>query len=257
MVRKAKTVVPSAAAQGKNGHSLISDEKFRQLYGLALRCRLLTQRANGRAAEFAGREAALAGVAADLREGDALLADQVFEGLRGDLSATLRSPGAMTGADLLIDALGSAAADRMRKSGRVTVILFPEDGAESILSEARALAAAARLPVLFVAEAAGPAARSRRVHGNGASGEGEMTTIPVDMHDVIAMYRVAHESIARARGGSGPTRIVCVRPPAMSGRGEDWRNGDATDRLEHWLSARGLPAQQWRREIAAQMGIAI
>lgn len=253
MARKAKSAIPSAAAQGKNGHSLISDEKFRQLYRLALRSRLLTQRANGQGAMLAGREAALAGVAADLREGDALLADRMFDGLRGELSATVRSPGAMSLADLLIDALSRAAADRMRKNGRVTVILFPPDGPKSILHEARAMAADARLPVLFVEEAPEMAEQARRPRSRRTAGAGDMTAIPVDAHDVIAMYRVAHESIARAREGSGPTRIVCVHPPATNGRGEHWRAGDATDRLEHWLSARGLPAQLWRQEIAAQM----
>jgi hypothetical protein len=68
----------------------------------------------------------------------------------------------------------------------------------------------------------------------------------VDAHDVIAMYRVAHESIARAREGGGPTRIVCLEAPLAAGH-----TADAVADLEGWLIARGLPAHEWRQEILA------
>jgi TPP-dependent pyruvate/acetoin dehydrogenase alpha subunit len=85
---------------------------------------------------------------------------------------------------------------------------------------------------------------------------GEMPEIPVDTQDVVAMYRVAHESIARAREGGGPTRIVGVRW-AVTVRGRKGasvkaESEDAVTRLEQWLTARGLPAQEWRREIVAE-----
>jgi TPP-dependent pyruvate/acetoin dehydrogenase alpha subunit len=62
------------------------------------------------------------------------------------------------------------------------------------------------------------------------------------------MYRVAHESIARARQGSGPTRILCLSV-ASAGNGST----NAIQNLEAWLTSRGLPAQQWRQEIVAKI----
>ena len=73
MAIQARNRVPSAAANGKNGHSLISDEKFRQLYELALKLQMAGTHANGDGRGLIwlrGHEAALAGVAADLRDGD-------------------------------------------------------------------------------------------------------------------------------------------------------------------------------------------
>ncbi len=61
------------------------------------------------------------------------------------------------------------------------------------------------------------------------------------------MYRAAHESIERARDGSGPTHIVAV--DWQLGAGKKRVAADAVEHLEEWLMARGLPAQEWRKEI--------
>jgi hypothetical protein len=76
MVDQARTRVPSAAANGKMGHSLISDKKFRQLYELALKLQMLAKRGNGSGRNggwLRGREAVFAGVAADLRPDDVVV----------------------------------------------------------------------------------------------------------------------------------------------------------------------------------------
>ena len=84
----------------------------------------------------------------------------------------------------------------------------------------------------------------------------EYPSIPVDAHDVIAMYRVAHESIERARDGGGPTHIVGLRWQIAAAnprsRAAKTEIRDAVHNLEQWLIARGLPAQQWQRQIVAQ-----
>jgi TPP-dependent pyruvate/acetoin dehydrogenase alpha subunit len=50
--------------------------------------------------------------------------------------------------------------------------------------------------------------------------------IPVDAGDAVAVYRVAHESIEKARRGAGPSLIECVGS-------RDEKNGGALRRLEN------------------------
>jgi TPP-dependent pyruvate/acetoin dehydrogenase alpha subunit len=252
MTNQASNRVPSAAANGKNGHSLISDRKFRRLYELALKLRLATERAQNDGLDWLrDREAVLAGVAADLHEGDVVVAEStssVEEILRGHAPVRVDR---RSFEERVIEALSNAVADRMRKTGRVTVVFLDRARSGKILEEARTLAIAAKLPVLFVEEqqkARGANSRKKRPAL-------EYPSIPVDTQDVIAMYRVAHESITRARDGGGPTHIVGVEwKLAASGRKRAPKSatGDAVRHLEHWLIARGLPVEAWRREIVAE-----
>ncbi len=262
MTIEARNKVASAAGNGKHGHSLISDAKFRQLYEIALKLQLRAQRKNGDGSNWVhGREAVLAGVAADLRAGDGVVAGVTrehvapFAEVVGVAILNRRSF-----EERVICALSDAMADRMRKTGRVSVILSDGVQAAETLKEARALASAAKLPVLFVED--GGTAEQKPVSSTrgkrAAAARNEYPTIPVDTQDVIAMYRVAHESIARAREGGGPTHIVGVRWQLAASGGErcgakrETGSEDAVEHLEHWLRARGLPAQEWRRAIAAE-----
>lgn len=272
-----KTAVPSAAANGKHGHTLISDAKFRQLYGLALRLRRTPGNANGSGRRQRGSatgEAALAGVTADLEAGDVLIAELepcVAEVLRSELpgvtDGAASSPITETFGERVIQALSAAAADRLRGNGRVTVIVAPRGAADprtgKVMGQAHAMAASARLPVLFVEDesatgaAAGSAAAAKKkaastITDGGADGVW-MAAIPVDAEDVVAMYRVAHESMTRAREGTGPTRIVCARWMAETTGRKRPRDGQAIANLENWLESRGLPAQQWRHEIGHEL----
>lgn len=250
MAIQAKAEVPAAAANGKHGHSLISDEKFRQLYELALRLRL---HASGGPATIADREAMLAGVVADLRESDTLLLhDQAS--LPAAVSALLPhlqggTQPAGTFAESVITAVSTAVADGMRKNGRVTVVCAGDRSHEPVLRDARRIAGRLLLPILFVEDWAGAA----RPSGKGAAAATDaMPSIPVDMHDVVAMYRVAHESISRARIGSGPTRILCMAHREAARRNGRAPHSDAVDKLEDWLAARGLPSHKWRRQMEQQ-----
>lgn len=232
----------SRVASGKHGHTLISDAKFRRLYELALQ---FEHRGPGD-----GLRASLAGVAADLRNDDTVVAEEPATAAWLDPRGW-RQPDSGDFSERVIAALGGALADRVRRNGRLTVIVGSGRGSDPIVREAHQIADEARLPVLFVEDC--------RKAENGSAGKrasaplpqriGAMPAIPVDADDVIALYRVAHESIARAREGSGPTRIQCVR----------WTLQNASDKttavrhLEQWLEARGLPAQAWRREIVAAL----
>ncbi|HEX3663043.1 MAG TPA: thiamine pyrophosphate-dependent enzyme [Acidobacteriaceae bacterium] len=222
----------SRDASGKHGHTLISDAKFRRLYALALEQAPDASR---------GLSAAMAAVAADLRGDDVVLAQ-----------ARAAAPDFR---DRVITALSGATADRLRRNGRLTVIVCAGPGNDPILLDAHQVADEAKLPVLFVEDwrNAGKGSATKKNAQEPAPGTareiGAMPAIPVDAEDVIAVYRVAHESMTRAREGSGPTRILCVRWPAMNASD---KKADAVGHLEHWLEARGLPAQAWRREILAE-----
>ncbi|HEX3986782.1 MAG TPA: thiamine pyrophosphate-dependent enzyme [Acidobacteriaceae bacterium] len=220
----------SRVASGKHGHTLISDAKFRRLYALALEH---AQEPNG------GRlNAAMAGVGADLRSDDVVIVPG--RGTTGEFS------------ERVIAAISGAAADRLRKTGRLTVIVCEGPGGDPVLREAHQLADEAKLPVLFVEDwrSANNGSTAKKASAPLPQRIGAMPAIPVDAEDVIAIYRVAHESMARAREGSGPTRMQCVRWPAAN---LPDNSGDAVGHLEQWLEARGLPAQAWRREILAEL----
>ncbi len=246
------TRVTSAAAQAKHGHSLISDAKFRQLYEVALRVQLAGEREQ----RLRGREAALAGVTADMLAGDVVVAEfaaSVDEIARGHATVAMNR---QSFEERVIEALSDAVGDRMRKTGRITAIFFDAAPRSKVLQEARSLAIAARLPVLLVEYGtAKPKRRSSKTKSKPAPLE--YPSIPVDTQDVIAMYRVAHESIVRAREGNGPTHIVGVRwqvaATAAPRRTRKPATQDAVTHLEEWLAARGLPALDWRREIVAEL----
>ena len=240
MATQASSRVPSAAANGKHGSSLISDAQFRRLYELTLRLRLSGPQPSG-AASLGGRAAALAAVTSELRSSDALVADQ-------PIPAAIRlTETAAPFTERVVAALARATADRLKKNARVTVIF---SGSRDLPGEARSLAAAARLPVLFVEDApAAPNGPRSRARAKFPAGPHAPISIPVDAQDVIALYRVAHESIVRAREGSGPTRILCTPWPARIAPSQD-----AVMHLERWLEARGLPAHQWRRDILSGAG---
>lgn len=245
MAIEAGTRITSAAAHGKHGHSLISEAKFRQLYELTLKVHLAGE------ARLRGREAALAGVAADLGSDDVVVAEyaaSVEDIARGHVTVPMDR---RSFEERVIEALSDAVGDRMRKTGRITAIFFDAVQGSKILQETRALAIGAKLPVILVEHGPAKAKRGGSKKGKKAAAL-EYPSIPVDTQDVIAMYRVAHESIARAREGSGPTHVVGVRwqVPATAKRRVAKQN--AVEHLEEWLTARGLPVEGWRREIVAR-----
>ena len=241
---EARTRVSSADANGRPEHTLISEAKARQLFELALDLRAQRERGDDNARWLSGREAVLAGVIAELRNGDALVTErevQLNDALR--LSLAARWPTETGMADLVVESLGEATVDRLRRNGRVTVIFLPAARVDALFAEACALACAAKLPVIFAGDG-----------GAGRSSE-EMPVIPADADDVVALFRVAHESIVRARSGGGPTQIVCTRWRPFGNRAA--AGEDAVARLERWLTARGLPALAWREQWSAGLKTAI
>lgn len=243
--------IPSALKN--NGDSpLISNAKARQLYELALRFTALRGRP-GAASWLRGREGVLAALMGDLHRGDTVVSENpsaLHQALSPHAPGAAPSPMDVTLVDLKFDLPGSGPAVPARRNGRVTVILLPAPNGHAILHDLRSAAFGSRLPLLFVQDhppqTNDTTAKTRRADS--------MPAVPVDVDDVVALYRVAHESIARARNGGGPTEIVCVRwrTSARAHAAHSARTA-AIARLEHWLLARGLPVQAWRDEITAHL----
>jgi pyruvate dehydrogenase E1 component alpha subunit len=79
----------------------------------------------------------------------------------------------------------------------------------------------------------------------------EFPVIPVDAADVVAMYRVASESIHKARHGGGPTLIQAISLPASpDGRKGSNKQPDAIARMETYLAAKGLFSSSWKQELS-------
>lgn len=81
----------------------------------------------------------------------------------------------------------------------------------AVLRRAFQVAAEQRLPILFIAL---PASLTSNRGGPGATGgiaaRCGIPSISADRDDAIAIYRVAQESLGRARSGGGPALIECV-----------------------------------------------
>ena len=85
--------------------------------------------------------------------------------------------------------------------------------------------------------------------------------ITVDGNDVVAVYRVAHEAINRARSGGGPTLIECKTyrwyghseiDPAKYRTPEEvehWKSKDPIPHMEKYLANYGLFSDEFKREI--------
>ncbi len=115
-------------------------------------------------------------------------------------------------------ALGAALAIKRLKLPHVVVVF-------SVLGEAKAstwkktlrIAALEELPVFFVV-LPDPSAKSGKktakmisdLEHSGRKGSAGVPCIPVDASDAVALYRVAQESIGRARVGGGPALMECT-----------------------------------------------
>ncbi|HEU5457705.1 MAG TPA: thiamine pyrophosphate-dependent enzyme [Terracidiphilus sp.] len=141
--------------------------------------------------------------------------------------------------------------------------------ADEAWKQALAFAAAETLPVLFVcflrarkaADFVAAEARFNELHAMARTVQ--VPAIAVDASDAIAVYRVASESIARARMRRGPTLIACLLHPTEHVPDSGPRTGtadvfaDALRGMESYLDRKGLfdPARKAKiaGEIARQL----
>lgn len=249
-----------ATLEGENGFSLISNETLIRLYANLLKCRLFEQHVSGlstagtKSASVMGGEAAIVGVTMDLvpedivRSLDRRFVAGFFSGL--PLQEVLHSVkgGIANGADSasqLHTAIGAALAYKTRKNGKVAVVFGNHDVTKD-WQDGLDAARAHGLPILFVSQVGSSPRRPVRTKAEKSAANSDELGLPkitVDGNDAVAVYRVAHESIARARLGRGPTLI----------RSEVFRiNGyrkapDSIANMETYLRGKGL----FKRELKA------
>ena len=268
MPTKLKGRTTPAAVAGKNGYSLISSKKFRQMYAALLQCELLEERLGGLLLNGTGSAiAAAVGLTLDLEREDTIVLSPRTLGaglvkgvpvstLTNHASAALSNGAAFTFGEVNAFkppsssasvhaglATGAALAYKMAKN-RGIAMAFIEGGAAALKEcrEALELASKHKLPVLYVVQTGLDRSDEKLLARLAAL----FPVITVDAHDVVAIYRVAQESIARARDG-GPTLIVCV--PSAS----DGAPANAVSNLEKYLSGKKLFEGSWKEEALAQM----
>ena len=239
----------AARIAGKNGFSLISDDKFREVYAALLKCSLLDAQLRARAGyasagyvSWTGCRAGTAGVASCLRAGDSVtptsrgaLAGYLHHG-KLDLRAGDPASGA---ASDLTTATGEALRHKLEKRGSVAVV-FTGIAEPEVMRTVFTTAAQLSLPVLYVLEGGTPAPE---VCAN-------IPVMRVDAADTVAAYRVACESVLRAREGGGPTIIECAPWPGD-------QEADPLAKLENFLAAKKLFRRDWKRRLEKKFGHAI
>ncbi len=274
----------SAEPSASEGFSLISNARLIQIYTAMLKCRMLREHlrrsgvaAGPRSASMfrSGSEAVAAGAVIDLLSGDTLASSDLFAAfVKGVPLQSLLRPilkpltagtgphlthgvlaGPLPASSLLSAAAGAAFAHKLNKSSKVTVAFCGES--TSALREALDFVVAHDLAMIFVRQANSPFEALRTTTNAGRKSSiktpsPNLPVIPVDRDDAIAVYRVAHEALAHARRGNGPTLIDCV-PVRIPGR----PSSGPIRHMEDYLAAKGLDAQRAKARVAADFAPAL
>ncbi len=169
-------------------------------------------------------------------------------------------------------ATGAGMSSKLLKTGHVTACFFGDGAAnQGTFHESINIASAFKLPVVYVCEnnLYGVGTRqcdvrnvddiTERAIGYGIPG------MAVDGNDVIAVYEAAHEAVARARAGNGPSLIECrtyrwhthfegepdtYRPPAEV---QEWLSREPIGRMRGHLIAQGLLTEGGAQAIEARV----
>jgi pyruvate dehydrogenase E1 component alpha subunit len=250
-----------------NGSAPSSQDTLRRLYTSLLRGRMVQERARGLSEgnyEVAlGHEAVIAGPTAELNAEDTIaaspknLAALVARGLALDgllAPTTCVTRNSITHAsvpeDPFVAGTGIALSHKLGKKQRVVVAFCPQESpALETWNETLKFAGEHKLPILFVIKNGVADQRSLSEHAPHLEAFSFMTRdygypgIIVDGQDVVAVWRVAQESIHRARNGAGPTLIDC--------RTDSKR--DPLAYMEHYMRKREVWDDGWKMEIEREI----
>lgn len=250
---------PSAAQAvpaEKTEFSLIPAATLEALYANLLKGAMLAERlGSGKGAGddgWAAVQAAAAAVMMDLGNDDVVATAEeiaLVRLLRGEKAAALvldrkltqsEAGRAKEAANLLLHAVGAALANRTKKNGKVAVV-FWRDAGLAYWRDALEMARAYTLPLIMVC----PVSETRKDTRGLAPGT-ELPQIAVDGFDAVAVYRVAHEAIDRARRNRGATLIECASFRVAGQRG---KHGDAVVNMERYLKGKGMLKRGMKLEI--------
>ncbi len=170
-------------------------------------------------------------------------------------------------------ACGSAFTARREGRSRVSVAFFG-DGAinQGLWYETANMAALWKLPLIYICENNQYTEFThyrKLVSGEGFAARAiamGMPGVEVDGNDVLAVYQAARTAVARARGGEGPSTIVChtfrygghhVGDPGTGYRSKEeiaeWRAKDPVARFEKVLLARQVAGAEQLESIRAEV----
>jgi pyruvate dehydrogenase E1 component alpha subunit len=259
-----KTAAPAAGTLPvQNGFSLISNDKLIALYAHLIQSRMLEESARIllQASSFnpgihgaLGHEASVVGAAIDLGPEDTIAPSHLvctaslLQGvsLQRVLSRISAGP-ARTRRVSLKRILAAAETNRKKKNGKIVVAFAAEDAStQDDWHEAMRTARTRKLPMIFVSHLHHPGKfESAAVHAEVEdvalkTREFHFPVIPVDGNDVVAVYRVASESITHARLLHSATLIECHL----------WDGDDPILKMQQYLKRKGLYSLKLKRNIA-------
>lgn len=284
----------TAAAAVSTGGSLISDAKLKQLYATMVECRLLTERvcrlrgkpgSAGLYAASIGQEAIATGCSIELQPEDTIalppqnaIAALVKGAPLGELVAQIyarstahsQSPNilmpSLTQCTQLERATSVALAGKQKKKGNV-VVAFSDKATTTLACwhEALELAANKSLPIIFVVEdnpwtdpASFKAHDDEEASSEKARNYG-FPIIPVDANDVVAVYRVACESVERVRQGGSPVlvegkpyRLFSKTKRRVANSAAWLSERDPLTHMERYLKAKGLFTLSWKDQVVQE-----
>jgi len=267
--------VDEVQAANGNGASLSNQNFLRRLYASMLNCRMMTERAQHLPGgqthcedyDFdIGHEAIVVGATVELGPQDTLVASprnfaaHVARGISPEapmsqealengaraVVVTDHMPARAVCFDPFNLGTGLALAHRLEKKRNVVVALCSEESAvPDGWREAMKFAGIHKLPIIYVKS--GSASELAPAHRPPAFEELSFMArdcgfpaIVVDSKDAVAVWRVAHESIHRARNGAGPTVIECETQSSSA--------DDPLERMERYMKKRGLWYDEWKRD---------
>ncbi len=174
-------------------------------------------------------------------------------------------------------ACGSGLTAKTNGTDQVTICFFGDGASEQgTLHESLNLAAIWKLPIIFVAENNGYA-ESTPAHYHCSveniadrAAAYNMPGVTLDGNDLFAVYEAAHEAVARARAGQGPSLLECktyrhyghfegdAQTYKIAGENERYQNElDPIKRFTDAVLSRGLVSEAEMADIDGQVNAAI
>jgi TPP-dependent pyruvate/acetoin dehydrogenase alpha subunit len=216
-----------------------------------------------------GHEAVIAGVTVGLQPNDTITASRrnlaafvvggtslnsLLKQLDSNNSYSSGLGSIVTPASLPVDPFhlgtGIALADKLEQKRNVVMALCAgESPSLDRWHEALKFAGAHKLPILYVVKqaAANPSSSTpQNAHLEDFSFMARDYGFPgiiVDGGDVVAVWRVAQESVHRARTGSGPTLIDCRTESSQ----------DPLAHMEHYMKKRRVWDDAWKKKVTRQI----
>jgi 2-oxoisovalerate dehydrogenase E1 component len=203
---------------------------------------------------------------------DGIVAQMYQHGTPYDQSPNILMPCPTQGTQ--IDLATSVALVNKRKKKNNVVVAFGDKAATALggWHQALALAAKKSLPIIFVVEdnpwpSPKPGDEQKDSTAgfdpNGKAGgkarSDGLPIITVDANDVVAVYRVAYESVQRVRQGGGPV-LVEGKPYRLYhptkrrvANSVSWRSGrDPLIHMERYLRTKGLFTPRWKDQLVEE-----